>query len=114
VRRFVCAAVATLLLLALAGCEDEVGEVAVKVAGGFSLPSLAVTPDRFFAPDSERFRAKGDGSPTELRQPPGPFRLLYERSGEYLTACTFTVRKNRVVTVTLRAVGREVKCDIME
>jgi hypothetical protein len=100
--------------LALAACEDDVGEVAVKVASGFVVPSLAVGPDKFLASDGERFKAKDDGSPTILREPPGPVRLRYERGGELVTACSFKVRKNRVVTVTLRAVGREVKCDILE
>jgi hypothetical protein len=102
------------LALALAACEDDVGEVAVKVANGFVVPALALGPDRFLAGEGERFRAKEDGSPTVLRQAPGPVRLQYERSGTLVTACSFNVKKNRVVTVTLRAIGREVKCDILE
>jgi hypothetical protein len=103
------------LAFVLAACEEDVGEVAIKVASGFSAPSLVVSPDKFFASDGERFKAKDDGSPTVLWQPPGPVRLLYERSGGGLvTACSFNVRKNRVVTVTLRVVSREVKCEIME
>jgi hypothetical protein len=101
--------------LVLAACEEDVGEVAIKVADGFSVPSLVVAPDKFFSSDGDRFKAKDDGSPTVLRQPPGSVRLLYERSGGGLvTACSFNVRKNRVVTVTLRVVSREVKCDILE
>jgi hypothetical protein len=103
-----------LLALTLAACDDDVGEVAVRVASGYTMPSLAVGPDRYFASDGERFRAKDDGSPTILREPPGPTRLRYERGGELVTACSFNVTKNRVVTVTLRAVGRELKCEIME
>jgi hypothetical protein len=99
----------------LAACEPDVGEVAIKVAGDYSIPALMVGPDTFFASDGERFKAKIDGSPTVLRQPPGTVRLLYERSGGGLvTACSFNVRKNRVVTVTLRVVSREVKCEILE
>jgi hypothetical protein len=104
----------TCCVLALAACEADVGEVAVKVASGFSVPALAIAPDRFLVLGGETFKAKDDGSPTVLRQPPGPFKLLYERRGEMMSACTFNIRKDRVVTVTLRAVGREVKCDIME
>jgi hypothetical protein len=103
-----------LLALTLAACEDAVGEVAVRVASGYAMPPLAVGPDRFFASDGERFKAKDDGSPTIFREPPGPMRLRYERNGESLTACSFNVTKNRVVTVTLRAVGRDLKCEIME
>lgn len=98
----------------LAGCEDDVGEVAVRVASGYAIPPLTVGPDKFLASDGERFKAKEDGSPTVLREPPGPTRLRYERSGEVVTACSFNVKKNRVVTVTLRAVGRELRCEIME
>ena len=108
------AAGAVALCLGLAACGDDIGEVAVKVAGGFTVPSLAVGPDKFLSSDSDRFKAKDDGSPTVLRQSVGPVRLQYERNGGLVTACSFNVRKNRVVTVTLRAVGREVKCDIME
>lgn len=103
-----------LVALALAGCEDDVGEVAVRVASGYTVPSLAVGPDTFWASDGDRFKVKDDGSPTILREPPGPTRLRYERAGELVTACSFNVKKNRVVTVTLRAVGRELKCEIME
>jgi hypothetical protein len=103
-----------LLALVLTACEEDVGEVAVRVASGYAMPWLAVGPDKFWASASERFKAKDDGSPTILREPPGPTRLRYERSGELVTACSFNVKKNRVVTVTLRAVGRELKCEIME
>jgi len=108
------AAAAVGLLLGLAACDEEVGEVAVKVAAGFSVPALAIGPDRFFAPDGERFRVKGDGSPTVLRQAVGAVRLLYDRGGGFITACTFDVKKNRVVTVTLRVVGRELRCEVVE
>jgi hypothetical protein len=113
-RRGPIRAASLLLAVALAACEDDVGEVAVKVANGFVVPALALGPDRFLAGEGERFRAKEDGSPTVLRQVPGPVRLQYERSGTLVTACSFNVKKNRVVTVTLRAIGREVKCDILE
>ena len=103
-----------LLALMLAACEDDVGEVAIRVASGYAVPSLAVGPDKFFASDGERFKAKDDGSPTILREPPGPTRLRYDRGGELVTACSFDVKKNRVVTVTLRAVGRELRCEIMQ
>jgi hypothetical protein len=100
--------------LSLAACEEDVGQIAVKVASGFSPPSLAIGPDKLFASETERFKAKEDGSPTILRQPPGPVRLFYERGGGLVTACSFNVRKNRVVTVTLRVVSREVRCEILE
>jgi hypothetical protein len=103
-----------LLALTLAACEEDVGEVAVRVASGYTIPSLTVGPDQFFASDGERFRAKEDGSPTIFREPAGPMRLRYERGGELVTACSFSVTKDRVVTVTLRAVGRELKCEIMK
>ncbi|MBO0755040.1 MAG: hypothetical protein J2P54_04215 [Bradyrhizobiaceae bacterium] len=102
------------LALALAACDDDIGEVAVRVASGYTMPSLVIGPDRFLASDGERFKAKDDGSPTILREPPGPTRLRYERGGELVTACSFNVKKNRVVTVTVRAVGRELKCEIMD
>jgi len=111
-----CARAAALSLAwVLAGCGDDVGEVAVKVASGFTVPSLTLGPDKFLSSEGDRFKAKDDGSPTVLRQTAGPVRLQYERvNGGLVTACSFNVRKNRVVTVTLRAVGREVKCDIMQ
>jgi hypothetical protein len=113
--RVALSAAALSLGLGLAACGDDVGEVAVKVASGFAVPALILGPDRFLASDGERFKAKDDGNPTVLREPVGPVRLQYERvNGGLVTACSFNVRKNRVVTVTLRAAGREVKCDIME
>jgi hypothetical protein len=114
VRRFCAGAVAACLLLALTACDDDVGEVAVKAMSGFSVPPLTVGEDRLLGPEGTRFRTKDDGSSTVLRQAPGPARLLYERGGENFTACTFKVRKDRVVTVTVRVVGREVKCEIMD
>ena len=105
---------AAALCLLVAACDEEVGEVAVKVASGFSVPALAIGPDRLFAPDGERFRVKGDGSATVLRQAVGAVHLLYDRGGGFVTACSFDVKKNRVVTVTLRSVGREVKCEIVQ
>ena len=102
------------IAVAVTACEEDVGEIAVKVASGFSPPSLAIGPDKLFASETERFKAKEDGSPIILRQPPGPVRLFYERGGGLVTACSFNVRKNRVTTVTVRVVSREVRCEILE
>jgi len=112
--RHAAIALAACATLTLAACEEQSGEVAVKVASGFVLPTLAVSPDKFFGAEGEHFKAKGDGSATVLREAVGPTLLQYERNGGLVTACSFDVRKNRVVTVTLRSVGREVKCDIVQ
>jgi hypothetical protein len=112
--RHAAMALAACTSLTLAACEEQFGEVAVKVASGFVLPTLAVSPDKFFGAEGDHFKAKDDGSATVLREAVGPTLLQYERNGSLLTACTFNVRKNRVVTVTLRSVGREVKCDIVQ
>jgi hypothetical protein len=112
--RHAAIALAACAALTLAACDEDSGEVAVKVASGFVLPTLAVSPDKFFGAEGQHFKAKDDGSPTVLREDVGPTLLQYERNGSLLTACSFNVRKNRVVTVTLRSIGREVKCDIVQ
>jgi hypothetical protein len=112
--RHAAIALAACATLTLAACEEQSGEVAVKVASGFVLPTLAVSPDKFFGAEGTHFKAKDDGSATVLREAVGPALLQYERNGSLLTACGFTVRKNRVVTVTLRSIGREVRCDIVQ
>ena len=83
--RVVASVAAISLGLGLAACEDDGGEVAVKLASGFSVPALILGPDGFFSPDGDRFKAKGDGSPTVLREAAGPMRLQYERATAVVT-----------------------------
>jgi hypothetical protein len=105
-----------LVVLGLASCGGgpDVGEVAIKVEPGFTVPQLAIgTESGVFTPsNTEKFIAKVDGNPTVLFRAPGRIKLQYiEPDGQLVTACNFEVKKNRVVTITLRMIGREVKCE---
>lgn len=117
-RALVSRIVAGLLVVpALAACNPNhpvVGEVVVRLARGFVVPELQIGSDRWLSSDVERFATKENGAPTVLRRPPGAHRLQFERDGRLLTACQFEVRRDRVITITLRPVGRELRCDIVE
>ncbi len=106
-----------LLLVALPGCGENrpvVGQVAVKVAPGFKTPQLALDTDKWFSSDADVFMLKESGNPTVLRRAPGAYKLLFERDGKRQPACNFAIKKDRVITITVRVVGRDVKCDIVE
>jgi hypothetical protein len=88
-------------VLALAGCTEDVGYVEVKVAPGFVVPPLALGS------------AKLDAAKTAvLRQRVGAATLQFERDGRLVPFCEFDVRKNRIVTVTVSAVGRDPRCKV--
>jgi len=92
-----------LALLALAACTDDVGYVEVKVQPGFIVPPLALGTARVDA-------AKAGGA--VLRQRVGTATLQFERDGRLIPFCEIDVRKNRIVTVTVSAVGRDPRCKV--
>jgi hypothetical protein len=110
--------VVVVLAIGLKGCGDSgpvVGEVAVKVARGFTaVPPIVIDKDKWFSSDPDRFTVKENGNPTVLRRAPGNYKLLVDRDGSLTTACTFEVKQNRVVTITLRVLSRDVRCEIIQ
>jgi len=73
------------------------------VQPGFVVPPLALGTARLDA-------AKIGGA--VLRQRTGAATLQFERDGKLVPFCEFSVRKNRIVTVTVSAVGRDPRCKV--
>jgi hypothetical protein len=97
------AGVAGALALGLAGCGDDVGYVEIRVVPGYILPPLLVGASRI---DPAR------SASTVLREPVGAAKLEFERDGRRVTFCAFDVRKDRIVTVTVSALGRDPRCKV--
>jgi hypothetical protein len=89
--------------LGLAACTDDVGYVEVKVAPGFIVPPLVL--------GSSRIDTAKSGSAV-LRQRVGIATLEFERDGRLISLCEFDVRKNRIVTVAVSAIGRDPRCKV--
>jgi hypothetical protein len=102
-RRFGLAACAPAVLLALAACKEDTGYVEIKVAPGLILPPLVLGASRIDA---------GKAGSTVLRQKVGAAKLEYERDGRRVPFCEFDVRKNRIVTVAVSALGRDPRCKV--
>jgi len=94
---------ATSVLLALAGCQEDTGYVEIKVTPGFVVPPLVLGPSRV---DTAK------GGSTVLREKVGAAKLEYERDGRRVPFCEFDVRKNRIVTVAVSAFGRDPRCKV--
>jgi hypothetical protein len=104
VRRMLAAAVcAPAFVLGLAGCTEEVGYVEIKVAPGFVVPPLVLGATRVDTAKS--------GSAV-LRARVGAAKLEYERDGRRVAFCELDVRKNRIVTVVVSAIGRDPRCKV--
>jgi hypothetical protein len=91
------------LALALTHCNEDTGYVEIKVAPGFVVPPLVLGDARI-----DTTRSTG----TVLRERVGSATLTYERDGERVPFCQFDVRKNRIVTVAVSAVGRDPRCKV--
>ena len=90
--------------LALAGCGDNVGYVEIKVVPGYILlPPLLL--------GASRIDPAHNGS-TVLREPVGAAKLEFERDGRRVSFCDFDVRKNRIITVAVSALGRDPRCRV--
>ena len=89
--------------LGLSACTDEVGYVEIKVAPGYSLPPLLLGTSRI---DPAR------SNTTVLRERVGAVKLEFERDGRRTAFCEFAVRKDRIVTVAITALGREPRCKV--
>ena len=90
-------------VLALAACKEETGYVEIKVAPGFVVPPLMLGATRVDTAKS--------GSAV-LRARVGAAKLEYERDGRRVSFCEFDVRKNRIVTVAVSAIGRDPRCKV--
>jgi hypothetical protein len=95
-----CGAVA--LALGLAACNEDFGYVEVKAAPGFVLPPLVLGSARI---DTSR-------TSTVLRERVGAATLAFERDGRLIAFCDFDVRKNRIVTIAVSAMGRDPRCKV--
>jgi len=102
-RRLAVAACAVAVLLALAACKEDTGYVEIRVAPGFILPPLVL--------GASRVDTSKSGSAV-LREKVGAARLEYERDGRRVPFCEFDVRKNRIVTVAVSALGRDPRCKV--
>ncbi len=100
-RRVLAAAGA--LALGLSACSDDVGYVEIKVAPGYILPPLLLGTSRI---DPAR------GATTVLRERVGAAKLEFERDGRRTAFCEFDVRKDRIVTVAVSALGRDPRCKV--
>ena len=94
---------ATCVLLAVAGCQEDTGYVEIKVAPGFVVPPLVLGASRV---------DPAKGGSTVLREKVGAAKLEYERDGRRVPFCEFEVRKNRIVTVAVSAFGRDPRCKV--
>jgi hypothetical protein len=103
IRRVLLAAGAPAVLLALAACKEDTGYVEIKVAPGFIVPPLVLGAARI---------DPAKGGSTVLREKVGAARLEYERDGRRVPFCEFEVRKNRIVTVAVSALGRDPRCKV--
>jgi hypothetical protein len=91
------------LALTLAGCGDDVGYVEIKVVPGYILPPLLL--------GTSRIDPAHNGS-SVLREPVGSAKLEFERDGRRVPFCDFDVRKDRIVTVAVSALGRDPRCKV--
>jgi len=102
-----CLAATVLLVLGLAAglaaCTEESGYVEIKIAPGFVVPPLML--------GSSRVDIAKRGSAI-LRQRAGPATLAFEREGRMISFCEFDVRRNRIVTVAITAIGRDPRCKL--
>jgi len=94
---------AAALALGLVSCNEEVGYVEIKVVPGYVVPPLVLGAARV---DTTR------STSTVLREKVGTARLEYERDGRRVPFCEFDVRKNRIVTIAVSAIGREPRCKV--
>ena len=104
------------LCLLLGACKPSTNEgfVAIKVPRGFAAPPLALAIDSWLgSPRAEVFSAKPDGSAVVLRRRAGSYQLLFQRNDQLHAACKLSVKQDRVTTVTLKPVGRELRCEIV-
>lgn len=95
------------LALSLAACDPvgrDSGYVEIRGLAGFSpMPELYLDDARVEFPRAGQ---------TILRKAAGAAKLRWLKSDVYYDLCAFGVRKNRIVTLTLAAVDRKLRCDV--
>jgi hypothetical protein len=95
--------VTVLFVLGLAACTEDSGYVEIKVAPGFAVPPLMLGSTRVDV---------GKRGSAILRQRAGPTTLAFEREGRMIPFCQFDVRRNRILTVAITALGRDPRCKL--
>jgi hypothetical protein len=103
-----------ILIAAVASCNDKppVGEIAVRGEPGFVIPPLVIEKDGWFWGEPDKFRVNDNGNPVVLRHEPGSYLLRAADADR--SACTFEVKRDRLVVITLRVVGRELRCNVIQ
>jgi hypothetical protein len=95
-------AAAGLAALLASACGPDTGFVEIKILPGFAIPTLAI--------DKEPLALKSGTA--ILRRKVGPAKLEADRRGNLVAFCDFTVRKNRITTVSVSSTGRELHCRV--
>lgn len=94
--------------LVLGGCSgaDEYGFVEVTVLPGLSVDSLLEL-------GTDRFKVRED-APTVLRESVGKQTLKVKQGDRTTPFCSFTVRRDKVVTITVLTIGGDLKCRVAD
>ncbi|MCC6776804.1 MAG: hypothetical protein IT537_09250 [Hyphomicrobiales bacterium] len=96
-------AAAALLLLALGACDLDSGTGYVEIK---AVPASATLPLYF---DSVKLEPMRNGSAL-LRQRVGTAKLQTDTDGHMSLLCQVEVKKNRITSVTVSVVTRQVRC----
>jgi hypothetical protein len=106
-----------LLCLCLGGCgksKPNVGEIAIKALRGVVLQSIVIDTDTWVTSDASTFTPKDNGAPIVAYRTPGKYILQIGRDNKLTTVCKFEVKRDRLVTITLKAAGRDITCQIVD
>lgn len=99
-------ALVVLAALSLAGCNPnkDTGYVEIKAVSAFAPP-----PDLYL--DEVKLDPLRNNAAV-IRKAAGAAKLQWFKSDVFYPLCSFDVRKNRVVTLTLSAADRKLKCEV--
>lgn len=86
----------------VAGCGSDTGFVEIKILPGFAVPALSI--------DKEPLALKS--GTVILRRKIGSAKLETDSRGNLIAFCDFTIRKNRITTVSVSSTGRELRCRV--
>ena len=99
-------ALAGLAALALAGCNPnkDTGYVEIKAVSAFAPP-----PELYL--DEVKLEPLRNNAAV-IRKAAGAAKLQWFKADVFYPLCSFDVRKNRIVTLTLSAVDRKLRCEV--